>query len=62
MSKRFDLVIPDRFARTFESLARQTDLSQAELMRRMWDYCFQPHVLNQLIPCLSGRLVVGSIK
>lgn len=34
-------------------------LTASELFRRMLDYCHQDHILDQLVPCMSGQLTIG---
>jgi hypothetical protein len=38
-------------------VAGNTELSQAEILRRIIDRSSVPDVVNDLIPCMSGRIL-----
>lgn len=53
------LKITDWQQQSFDRLHGQTGLTKSELMRRMFDYCLQEFVINQLVPTMSGSLTVA---
>ena len=59
MSWKYLVQTPERQHRDFQSLKEQTELSIAELMRRMFDHCLQTNLMNEIVPNMSGRLTVG---
>mgnify|MGYP001426112177 CR=1 FL=1 len=58
MSQHLNQRWPERQASLLRHLSRQTDLSVAELLRRMVDHCCTPPVLNTLLPALSGSVTL----
>lgn len=38
--------------------AERADVPIADLLRRMVDHCSQGHVLDQIVPSMSGQLAV----
>lgn len=54
--QRYNQYLEVRQVATFESLRDHTGITVSELMRRMFDYCFQESVMNQIVPCMSGQL------
>lgn len=56
----FTLYVHERHMEDFRSLSAQTGEPMAEIMRRLWDYGLRPHVLNEIIPCMSGQLETGT--
>ncbi len=59
---RLIFTLADRHSERLRDLSEVTQLSQAELLRRMMDQCFQEKVLNELVPAMSGQLSLGSLK
>lgn len=57
--RHLNVQVPDRHRDKMETLQSQTGLTLSELMRRMFDYCLQPQVLNMLVPCMSGQMQTG---
>ena len=51
--------VSDRQMGMLREVSEQTSLSVSEVMRRMYDHCLQPVVLNQLVPSMSGQINVG---
>lgn len=39
-------------------LRQQTGITVSELMRKMVVYCTQGQVINEVIPCMSGQLIL----
>ncbi len=56
--EKFLFHLPTRQKEEFQNLSNETGEPIAELMRRMFDYCFQERVLNELVPAMSGSLGV----
>lgn len=62
MSKLFQQKLPDSYHATLFHLKEQTDLTVAEILRRMMGHCFQKEVLNHLFPQSSGSLTTPFLK
>ncbi len=54
--QRINHFVPERHVEQFRSLARQTEIPVAELMRRMFDFCLKPDVINVIVPSMSGQV------
>ncbi len=54
--QRINHFVPERHVEQFRSLARQTEIPVAELMRRMFDFCLQKEVLDRIMPSMSGQI------
>lgn len=58
-SKRRCWFVGDRQHEALKRSAQAVDLTGSELLRRMLDYCCRPVVLGELVPAMSGRIVIG---
>lgn len=59
MPHRFNFFPSDDRMAGLRMLSDKTDLSVAEVLRRMVDHCCREDVLNELFPRCSGRLDLG---
>lgn len=50
--------IPERYVDNFQNLAKETGITVSELKRRMYDFCFQEKILNEMLPSLSGSIQI----
>lgn len=55
---RCNYTLGERHDRVLHQLSAQTGTSMSEWVRRMLDYCTQPRVLNEMVPCLSGQIQI----
>lgn len=51
--------IPERQVELFQDLAKDTGINISELKRRMYDFCFQERVINEIIPSMSGNIQIN---
>lgn len=58
-SKQYSHWIPDQQMARLRSVSTETGITVSELMRRMYDYCLQGKVLNELVPAMSGQIQKG---
>ena len=56
--KRYCLFLPEHRIEHLQALSLQTGISAAEVVRRTLDFALQETVLNQLVPTMSGQLVL----
>jgi hypothetical protein len=58
MSSKFLFHPSDNRMSGLRLLSQESSLPMADLLRRMMDHCFQPQVLDALLPHLSGQVRV----
>ncbi len=58
--EKLNQYVLDHQAASFRQLKVETGYPVAEIMRRMFDHCFQDKVLNAIFPSMSGRISVES--
>lgn len=54
--------IPDRQGQELQSLKERSGLSLSELIRRILDNSLREHVLNDIIPPMSGHLNINTVQ
>lgn len=54
----FNLFFPNRQMDRLRQTSLQGDLSIAELIRRLADFGMRPENLNQILPHLSGQIIL----
>ena len=52
--------LPEQQVKALHDLKELTGLTMTELSRRMIEHCLKEQVLNEVLPCLSGQLRLGS--
>ncbi|MDE2095640.1 MAG: hypothetical protein KGL39_00155 [Patescibacteria group bacterium] len=60
MPHHYNLYLPDPQWERLQALSDHTDMTGAEIIRKVVDYGFQESVLNQIIPWMSGSLKFSS--
>ena len=56
---RFNQFMPERQVCALRQVHDLTDLSTAEVLRRMVDYCSREPVIGELVPSVSGCAILG---
>ena len=59
MSSKFIFEPAERRMEALRRVSSQAGLTMSELLRRMMDHCFQERVVNELVPAMSGTIVVA---
>ena len=59
---RMNHFMPEPLREGLQSVSKQADISVAETLRKMVEYCLRDRMLNELFPTISGQINIGNLR
>lgn len=59
-TERMCLVLRKDQVSTLRSIQEQAQIPVSEFVRRVFDHCLRPEIVNELLPTISGSVVIRS--
>lgn len=57
-TERFCIVARNDQVATLRAIQEATQIPISEFVRRVFDYCLRPEIVNELIPTMSGSNII----